>query len=95
VPPQTNYARLGGDRIAYQVLGEGPPDLILARRSSGPIDVAWEDRGITLFLRMLASFCRVILATLDGPGRALRCAAALRDELAGIGGIAVDVAARP
>ena len=30
--PETKYARLGGDRIAYQVLGEGPPDLILARR---------------------------------------------------------------
>ena len=26
-----------------------------------------------------------ILATFDGPGRAIRCAAALRDELAGIG----------
>jgi len=28
--PETRYARLGGDRIAYQALGEGPPDLVLA-----------------------------------------------------------------
>jgi hypothetical protein len=27
VPPETRYARLQGDRIAYQVLGEGPPTL--------------------------------------------------------------------
>jgi len=68
VPPETKYARLGGDRIAYQVLGEGPPDLILARRSYGHIDVAWEDPGITLFLRTLASFCRVILFDRRGTG---------------------------
>ena len=68
MPPETKYARLGGDRIAYQVLGEGPPDLILARRSYGHIDVAWEDPGITLFLRALASFCRVILFDRRGTG---------------------------
>lgn len=68
MPPETKYARLGGDRIAYQVLGEGPPDLILARRSYGHIDVAWEDPGITLFLRTLASFCRVILFDRRGTG---------------------------
>jgi class 3 adenylate cyclase len=68
VPPETKYARLGGDRIAYQVLGDGPPDLILARRSYGHIDVAWEDPGITLFLRTLASFCRVILFDRRGTG---------------------------
>ena len=28
--PETRYARLGGDRIAYQVLGQGPPDLVFA-----------------------------------------------------------------
>jgi len=25
VTPETRYARLQGDRIAYQVLGDGPP----------------------------------------------------------------------
>jgi class 3 adenylate cyclase len=68
VPPETKYARLGGDRIAYQVLGEGPPDLILARRSYGHIDIAWEDPGISLFLRRLASFCRLILLDRRGTG---------------------------
>jgi hypothetical protein len=27
--PQTQYAWLGDDRIAYQVLGQGPPDLVV------------------------------------------------------------------
>ena len=43
VQPETRYARLDGDRIAYQVLGSGPPDLVLARRSYSHIDIAWED----------------------------------------------------
>jgi class 3 adenylate cyclase len=68
VQPETRYARLGGDRIAYQVLGEGPPDLVLARRSYGHIDIAWEDPGITRFLRGLASFCRLILFDRRGTG---------------------------
>jgi class 3 adenylate cyclase len=68
VPPETKYARLGGDRIAYQVLGEGPPDLVLVRRSYGHIDIAWEDPGISLFLRRLASFCRLILFNRRGTG---------------------------
>jgi class 3 adenylate cyclase len=68
VPPETRFARLGGDRIAYQVLGHGPPDLVLAGRSYGHIDVAWEDPGISLFLRRLASFCRLILFNRRGTG---------------------------
>ena len=45
MPPETKYARLGGDRIAYQVLGEGPADLVLVRRSYGHIDIAWRTLG--------------------------------------------------
>jgi class 3 adenylate cyclase len=68
VQPETRYARLDGDRIAYQVLGGGPPDLVLARRSYSHIDIAWEDPGTTLFLRRLASFCRLILFDRRGTG---------------------------
>ena len=68
VQPETRYARLDGDRIAYQVLGSGPPDLVLARRSYSHIDIAWEDPATTLFLRRLASFCRLILFDRRGTG---------------------------
>jgi hypothetical protein len=50
-PPKTRYARLQGDRIAYQVLGEGPPDLVLCPGSFGHLDIGWEDPGIALFCR--------------------------------------------
>jgi pimeloyl-ACP methyl ester carboxylesterase len=66
VQPETKYARLGRDRIAYQVLGEGPPDLVVT--GAVTIDVAWEDPGVALFLRSLASFSRLILFDRRGMG---------------------------
>jgi class 3 adenylate cyclase len=68
VQPETKYARLGGDRIAYQVLGQGPPDLVMTRGGYGHLDTAWEDPGFTLFLRSLASFSRLILFDRRGMG---------------------------
>jgi hypothetical protein len=68
VQPETRYARLDGDRIAYQVLGSGPPDLVLVRRSYGHIDIAWEDPGTTLFLRAMAEVdVRPILPLVQTP----------------------------
>jgi class 3 adenylate cyclase len=66
VQPETRYAWLGQDRIAYQVLGEGPPDLVMA--AAVTVDVAWEDPGVALFLRSLASFSRLILFDRRGVG---------------------------
>ena len=66
--PETRYARLQGDRIAYQVLGGGPPDLVLTPGSFAHIDIAWEDPGISLFCRTLASFCRLIVFDRRGTG---------------------------
>ena len=47
--PETKYAWLGRDRIAYQVLGQGPPDLVMTGASLGHLDIAWEDLGLALF----------------------------------------------
>ena len=68
VQPETRYARLGGDRIAYQVLGEGPPDLVVTTGNFSHVDMVWEDPGITVFLRTLASFSRVIQFDRRGTG---------------------------
>jgi class 3 adenylate cyclase len=68
VQPETRYARLGGDRIAYQVLGEGSPDLVVTTGNFSHVDMVWEDPGITLFLRTLASFSRVIQFDRRGTG---------------------------
>jgi class 3 adenylate cyclase len=66
VQPETRYAWLGQDRIAYQVLGQGPPDLVMT--GAVTIDVAWEDPGVALFLHSLASFSRLILFDRRGTG---------------------------
>lgn len=66
--PETKYAPLGKGRIAYQVLGEGPPDLVVTPGSFGHVDITWEDPGIALFLRSLASFSRLILFDRRGTG---------------------------
>jgi class 3 adenylate cyclase len=68
VQPETTYAWLGRDRIAYQVLGQGPPDLVMTGASLGHLDITWEDPGLALFLRSLASFSRVILFNRRGTG---------------------------
>jgi pimeloyl-ACP methyl ester carboxylesterase len=68
VQPETKYARLGDDRIAYQVLGHGPPDLVLTFGVFSSVDLIWEDPGLALFHRRLASFSRLILFDRRGMG---------------------------
>ena len=65
--PETTYAPLGEDRIAYQVLGAGP-DLVLTMGAFGHVDLLWEDPGVALFLRRLASFSRLITFDRRGTG---------------------------
>jgi class 3 adenylate cyclase/pimeloyl-ACP methyl ester carboxylesterase len=64
----TGYARIGPDRIAYEVFGSGPVDLVLTAGSFGAFDTDWEDPGAELFFRRLASFARVIRFDRRGTG---------------------------
>jgi hypothetical protein len=48
VPPETNYARVGSDRLAYQVLGKGPPDLVFTMGPFSHVDIFWEDPQMAL-----------------------------------------------
>ncbi len=41
-PPETRYARSGGLRIAYQVVGSGPLDLVFVPGFVSNIDLFWE-----------------------------------------------------
>src|SRR5262245_61040255 len=66
--PETRYARLGSERIAYQVLGEGPRDLVLTTGSFSNGDVEWEDATLARLLMRLASFARVIRFDRRGTG---------------------------
>ena len=58
--PQTRYAKAGGVHVAYQVVGEGPPDLVLVSTWFSHVEARWDFPGFAYYLRRLASFSRVI-----------------------------------
>ena len=66
--PETKYARSGDVNIAYQVIGDGPGDLVYVPGWISNIDVMWEDPGMARFLRRLASFSRLIIFDKRGTG---------------------------
>lgn len=68
IQPETRYANVGNDRVAYQVLGEAPRDLVFTAGQWGHVDVDWEDPAIARFLGRLASFSRLIRFNARGCG---------------------------
>jgi pimeloyl-ACP methyl ester carboxylesterase len=66
--PQTRYARSGDVRIAYQVVGHGPLDLVFVPGFISNLEVHWEDPGYSALLRRLAAFTRLILFDKRGTG---------------------------
>jgi class 3 adenylate cyclase/alpha-beta hydrolase superfamily lysophospholipase len=65
--PDTRYARSGDVAIAYQVVGDGPVDLVLVP-FIGNIRYAWEQQHFADFLEQLASSTRLILFDKRGTG---------------------------
>jgi pimeloyl-ACP methyl ester carboxylesterase len=64
----TTYAKSGDVNVAYQVKGDGPPDLVYVPGWVSNIEVMWEDPGLARFLRRLASFSRLITFDKRGTG---------------------------
>src|ERR1700720_3236860 len=64
----THYAKSGDVHIAYQVVGEGPVDLVLIQGCSSHLDYQWEDPALARFLNRLASFSRLIVFDKRGTG---------------------------
>ena len=67
VPP-VRFAKLGQDRIAYQVVGDGPVDLVWVSELGDALDARWEYPPYVRFLRRLASFTRLIMFDRRGLG---------------------------
>jgi len=66
--PETRYAKSGDVYIAYQVLGEGPLDVVLVPGFVSNVEAMWSSPARSGFLRRLASFCRLILFDKRGTG---------------------------
>src|SRR3954467_14327544 len=69
VPPDVHYAKKGETAIAYQVVGDGPIDLVLVNGVVSHMAIFWSDPAASAMLRRLASFCRLVM--FDKPGTGL------------------------
>jgi class 3 adenylate cyclase len=68
ISPETHYAKSQDIGIAYQIVGSGEKDLVLAFPFMSHLDLFWESPAIAHFIRRLGSFCRVILFDRRGVG---------------------------
>jgi len=66
--PETQYAKAGDLNIAYQVVGDGPMDLVFTFGWASHLDFQWTDPTLTRFLRRLSQFARVIVFDKRGVG---------------------------
>jgi pimeloyl-ACP methyl ester carboxylesterase len=67
-PPLTRYAKAGDLHIAYQVVGDGPIDVMLVPGLVSNVELSWEEPRQASFLQGLASFSRLILFDKRGTG---------------------------
>ncbi len=72
--PQTKYTKSGGVHIAYQVVGDGPIDLVLVHGWVSHLELNWDEPSIARFLERLAGFSRLILFDKRGTGLSDRVA---------------------
>jgi pimeloyl-ACP methyl ester carboxylesterase len=68
VIPQVRFARSGGVDIAYQVLGDGPVDLVFVEGFMSHRQVMWELPEYARYCERLAEFTRLILFDKRGVG---------------------------
>jgi class 3 adenylate cyclase len=66
--PETVYAKSSGGRIAYQVVGTGPPDVLAVKGPFLPLDLMWDEPRLVRFLNGLSSFSRHIWFDSRGMG---------------------------
>jgi pimeloyl-ACP methyl ester carboxylesterase len=82
VPPVC-YTRSGDVTVAYQVIGDGPVDLVVGLPSISHLEAAWEGPELARLLDRLAGFSRLLLFDKRGVGMSERIAgpAALEDRM--------------
>lgn len=66
--PKTEYVAVGDADVAYQVVGDGPIDIVFFYGLGANIELYWDAPLAPPFLQRLASFGRVILFNRRGTG---------------------------
>jgi len=66
--PETRYARSGDLHIAYQVVGEGPIDLVYVPGWISQVEQYWDEPSVKRYFDRLASFSRLIMFDRRGSG---------------------------
>ncbi|MDX6482169.1 MAG: hypothetical protein QOG85_2679 [Gaiellaceae bacterium] len=66
--PETRYARSGDVNIAYQVIGDGPVDLLWIPGFAQHVELAWEEPYRRAWMEALASEYRLIVFDKRGTG---------------------------
>lgn len=66
--PETRYAQCDGIAIGYQVVGDGPIDLLYAQGWLSNVEYAWESPEYSRFLTKLSRFARLIWFDKRGTG---------------------------
>lgn len=67
-PPDTRYPRTGGLNVAYQVVGDGPIDLVEVPGVMGNLETAWQQPAMARFHESCARFARYIMFDRRGSG---------------------------
>lgn len=76
--PTTRYVVSGDDHVAYQIVGDGPTDVILLREPTVGVDQIWDNPDSAYFHRRLAANRRLILFDSRGFGSSDRWGAGAR-----------------
>jgi pimeloyl-ACP methyl ester carboxylesterase len=66
--PPTRYAKSGDASIAYQVVGDGPLDLVLVLGFATHLELQWESPPFARFFERISSFSRMITFDKRGTG---------------------------
>lgn len=67
-PPETRYVSNGDLHIAYQLVGDGPVDIVLLPQWFSNIDSQWEVPPLAAFIRRLGAIGRVLTFDKRGTG---------------------------
>lgn len=78
--PAIRYARSGDVHVAYQIVGDGPIDIVFVEGAFTNRHVMWEEPSYRRFVERLGSFARVILFDKRGMGLSDRVQAGTLEE---------------